>query len=107
MKLTHQHPVDAAVKRGLRNETLNSRERIRSEVTRAKDATLKEFSEQAGENLRLLQLVLNEAEALAWQTEYPHLIFPVLAAEKARATVRWHQRQRAVLGPAPQLSLAE
>lgn len=45
---------------------------------------------------RLLHSALNEAEALAWQTPYPHLFFPVLAEEKVRAARRWVARQELV-----------
>ena len=44
----------------------------------------------------LLHLALNEAEALAWLTPFPHLMFPVLAEEKAAALKHWTARQRAV-----------
>lgn len=52
----------------------------------------------------LLRLALNEAEAVAWQTMYPHLVFPALAAEKVQAVVAWDklqawQRLRARSGP--------
>jgi len=45
---------------------------------------------------KLLHLALNEAEALAWQTEYPHLVFPTLALEKAQAVANWLTRQRSM-----------
>jgi len=54
---------------------------------------------------KLLNLALAEAEALAWQTAYPHLLFPSLAAEKVDATVRWHARQSSI--KAGELALAE
>ena len=44
----------------------------------------------------LLHLALNEAEALAWQTPFPDLLFPVLAEEKATALKHWAARQRVV-----------
>jgi hypothetical protein len=44
----------------------------------------------------LLQLALNEAEALARQTAYPHLLFPALAMEKAQAVAAWQTRQRSL-----------
>ena len=44
----------------------------------------------------LLHLALNEAEALAWLTPFPHLLFPVLAEEKATALKHWAARQRTV-----------
>ncbi len=44
----------------------------------------------------LVQLALNEAEALAWETSYPHLFFPTLAMEKVQAIARWDARQQSV-----------
>lgn len=38
---------------------------------------------------RLLRLALNEAEAVAWQTGYPELVFPDLATEKVQAVAAW------------------
>jgi hypothetical protein len=46
----------------------------------------------------MLRLVLNEAEALAWQTRFPHLFFPALAVEKVQEAAAWDSRQRAVAG---------
>src|SRR2546425_12841222 len=43
---------------------------------------------------RLLRQALNEAEAIAWQTGFPHLVFPSLALEKASAVATWESRQR-------------
>ena len=40
----------------------------------------------------LLQVALNEAEALAWETEYPQLVFPTLAEEKIAAISAWYGR---------------
>ncbi len=45
-----------------------------------------------------LTLALNEAEALAFQTDYPHLVFPVLALEKVQAAISWQHRQDAIHG---------
>lgn len=44
----------------------------------------------------LLHLALNEAEALAWQTPFPDLLFPVLAEEKATALKHWAAHQQKV-----------
>jgi hypothetical protein len=43
---------------------------------------------------QLLRLALNEAEALAFQTLYPQLVFPTLATEKIQGAARWSRRQR-------------
>lgn len=39
---------------------------------------------------RLFRVALNEAEALAWETEYPQLLFPALAEEKIKAISSWY-----------------
>jgi hypothetical protein len=56
-----------------------------------------EYEEALGDNYQLLRLALNEADALAWQTGFPHLVFPVLAAEKAQDAARWRLRQQNLL----------
>jgi hypothetical protein len=51
------------------------------------------------EQPHLLHLALNEAEALAWQTGFPALVFPELALEKANRVAEWHERQRSMRQP--------
>ena len=55
---------------------------------------------------RLLRLALNEAEALAWQSGFPELIFPTLAEEKAGKVAIWHERQMSVQQARPHHTLA-
>ena len=43
---------------------------------------------------KLFRLALGEAEALAWQTDYPHLVFPALATEKVQEVAAWNTRQQ-------------
>lgn len=76
-------------------------------ISAAKAQILRDYSGDAGEHVRVLRLALNEAEALAWHTEFPHLFFHELAAEKAEATIRWHRQQRAVRRKALELAFAE
>ncbi len=45
---------------------------------------------------QVLSASLNEAEAVAWQTPYPHLLFPALAEEKAIEARQWAAQQRAI-----------
>src|ERR1700677_3202533 len=54
-------------------------------INAVKASLLREFSNQVETHNRLLRLALNEAEALADQTAFPGLFFPVLAEEKVRA----------------------
>jgi hypothetical protein len=50
----------------------------------------------APEKRRLLELAVNEAEALACETGVPELVLLTLAEEKVRATKRWLARQQDV-----------
>ena len=43
-----------------------------------------------------LQQSINEAEALAWQTGFPNLLFPLLAEEKVRKLGRWYSHQQMI-----------
>ena len=63
-----------------------------------------EFSSLTNLQPRLLKLALNEAEALAWETGFPHLFFPLLAMEKACALAAWHLRQQFIRRTEPILS---
>ncbi len=61
-----------------------------------KDSVLREFESPRKEQEQMVRFALNEAEALAWQTPYPYLLFPVLAREKAESARQWVERQRRV-----------
>jgi len=45
---------------------------------------------------RLLRVALNEAEALAWETGYPQLVFPTLATEKIEAISAWYDHGKSL-----------
>ena len=76
----------------LRRNTLEAIAKVRALVGR-------EFSTLRQREPRLLRQALNEAEAIAWQTGFPQLVFPSLALEKARAVATWERRQRTMLQP--------
>lgn len=71
-------------------------QKILAQLTKAKAAIFAESYDALGSHEHLLRLALNEAEAAAWQTLYPHLVFPVLATEKVQAVVAWSNHQRVV-----------
>jgi len=70
--------------------------KVLAQIDATKNAILAEFRNIAGGQERMLRQALNEAEALAWQTEYPHLVFPTLATEKAEAVVAWQAREQSI-----------
>jgi hypothetical protein len=66
------------------------------QVARVREGLFAEWRGMLATRERVLRLALNEAEALAWQTELPHLVFPALAEEKVRAVARWNRRQQSL-----------
>jgi hypothetical protein len=59
-------------------------------LERAKQNLASRFAGRSDLPKRLFQVALNEAEALAWETEYPQLVFPTLAEEKIAAISSWY-----------------
>ena len=80
--------------------------KIRAQIAGVKEAIFAEYSRAFSAPERLVRLALNEAEAAAWQTNYPHLFFPNLATEKVRAVAAWNARQQSVRGNSPVIVLA-
>jgi len=80
--------------------------KIRAQITSVKEAIFAESSRAFSAPERLVRLALNEAEAAAFQTEYPHLVFPALATEKVRAVAAWNVRQQVVRQGSAAIALA-
>ena len=85
-------------------------QRVLARLAAVKAKVEREFGPTTAGYGQLLKAAVNEAEALAWQTPYPHLLFPVLAEEKAAEARKWAAQQRAIWergSPGqPQLQLA-
>ncbi len=75
---------------------LNSCRKLLQKLAEVKKSVIHEFEARLQEHREMLNAALTEAEALAWQTPYPHLFFPVLAEEKAAAVSRWAEHQHVV-----------
>jgi len=75
---------------------LASCQKLIVQIENAKKAILAEFRESRVTHEQLLRLAVNEAEALAWETGFPHLVFPTLATEKAQAVAAWDARQQSI-----------
>jgi hypothetical protein len=86
------------------NRCLQSCQKLLAGIERAKKGIAAEFREIVEANQKSFQLALNEAEALAWQTEFPQLFFPTLAMEKVQAVARRRTRQQSA--HQPQLAFA-
>jgi hypothetical protein len=73
---------------------LNGCKRVLAQIRDVREAILAEARETAQAQDQMLRLAINEAEALAWQTLYPGLVFPTLAMEKVRGVAVWSNHQR-------------
>ena len=103
---TNDVRVEAGGGRAFSMLCLRSCRKILAEIRKAKDAIFAEARGKLKARERMLRLALNEAEALAWQTKYPHLVFPALAAEKVHAVADWNRHQRSMLQTEPLFALA-
>jgi len=99
---TNQGTKNKAIKAAT-NICVTSYQELAARIERAKEQLVAELRETRQVSERLFKLALNEAEALAWQTQYPHLVFPALAVEKVRAVAAWEKRQRRLGGHSPVL----
>ena len=105
-KQTNEARGDASGGSAFSTLCLRSCRKVLAQIRKAKDAIFVEARGTLDAHERMLQLALNEAEALAWQTEYPHLVFPALAAEKVHAVADWNRHQRSVWQTDPFFALA-
>ena len=79
--------------------------KIRAQIAGVKEAIFAESSRALPAPEQLVRLALNEAEAVAWQTKYPHLLFPALATEKVEAVAAWNARQESMWQSSPVITL--
>lgn len=80
---------------------------LRERIAAVRAAVEQEFAWLQERQPRVLQLALNEAEAIAWESAFPHLVFPLLAVEKVHAVAAWHTRQESIRRAQPVSAFAE
>lgn len=83
---------------------LASCRKLLDRIAQVKQAVLDEFHDTVDAHNKMLRLAVNEAEALAWETDYPELVFPTLAQEKAAEVTSWQARQRELRNFSPNYS---
>jgi len=96
MNADQQMKPDRDASATLADICLTSCRKLLAQIEKTKDAILAQFREKFEAHEHLLRLALNEAEAIAWETEFPHLVFPMLATEKTQAVATWLARQRSM-----------
>lgn len=75
---------------------LQSCKKLVAQLERVKSTLATEFREMFVAHEQLLDRAIREADALAWQTGYPHLLFPALALEKAQSVANWDKHQQSL-----------
>jgi hypothetical protein len=78
------------------NRCVQSCKKLLAEIEQAKRRIFSEFRPTRESHENLFKQAVNEAEALAWQTPYPHLFFSSLAVEKVQAVAAWQTRQQSL-----------
>lgn len=108
MKLNERsnHPTTIRPGSNFGNACMASCQKVLTQINRAKAAIFAEARHALRAPEGLLRLAVNEAEAVAWQTAYPHLIFPALAAEKIQAVAAWNRTQQSMHRRRPASALA-
>jgi hypothetical protein len=96
MKILNQNQRANQSVANFKDACVGSCQKILARIEQAKAAIFAESRKAFQAKERLLRLALNEAEAVAWQSLYPHLLFPTLATEKVQALADWDAHQRAV-----------
>jgi hypothetical protein len=85
-----------STEKGLTSFCLNYCRKLITEIQEARVRLLRQFQLAFRGQEQMLRLALNEAEALAFLTDYPHLVFPTLALEKVQGAAAWQNRQQQV-----------
>lgn len=103
---TKQNANKTGLVMGFKQACLKSCDKVLARIKETKTAILTEAQGRAQASDLMLRLAVAEAEAIAWQTSVPHLIFPTLAMERVQAVSNWSERQERVRRQNPVLALA-
>lgn len=93
---TNRYGTDTGSKTSFRKTCAACCRKVLAQIARVKESLFDETRSLLETQEHLVRLALNEAEAAAWETRFPHLVFPTLAMEKVEALVAWDRRQQTV-----------
>src|SRR6266516_4599797 len=96
MNITNPTQQQSVSTPALTDVCLASCKKLGAQIQKTKNAILKEFVDAFKTQEHLLRLALNEAEALAWQTEFLFFFNDTPTTEKAQAALAWSVRQRSL-----------
>lgn len=96
MNTTNINAKEKLTEQTIANLCAQSYKKLLAGIEQAKDKIASEFQDTLELHGQLFQLAMNEAEALARQTDYPHPLFPSLAMEKIQTVAAWQTRQQSL-----------
>ena len=88
MKNTYQTTIAASKTTQFTKSCVAACKKLLARIEQAKANVIAEFSQTLTGREQMLHSAVNEAEAIAWQTEFPYLVFPALAQEKAMSVAQ-------------------
>jgi hypothetical protein len=89
MKLNNENRAGGSFK----NACIAACQKALKQLTAVKETIFAESYNTLHAEAHLLRVALNEAEAAAFQTPFPQLVFPTLAMEKTQEVINWHRQQ--------------
>ena len=95
-KIEYENEQDMNPQMNFGCRCVDSCRKLLAQIEKVKKQVVAEFRDQLDDHQHVLELALNEADALAWQTGFPQLLFPTLAVEKAHAVTGWHLQQQSL-----------
>jgi hypothetical protein len=81
------------IQKGTLSQAFNLCKAALTRINNARETILAEAKSTLEAPEQLLRLAVREAEALAYQTRYPQLVFADLATEKMERAAAWSERQ--------------
>jgi hypothetical protein len=96
MKMNKDEGRELKAQPNFSDRCMTTCKKLLAQIDDVKAQVVAEFRDRLEGHQRVLELAVNEAEALAWETGFPQLLFPTLATEKASAVTGWHLRQQSL-----------
>jgi len=104
--VNHETPLQSETPSSLKTACIAFCQKTIRQIQKVKNALLADYARMMHGQEQAVRLALNEAEALAWETDFPHLVFPDLAVEKVEALANWRGRQQAIQSTRPEWGFA-
>ena len=79
--------LDAYRHRSFEEEAKRFRRQLHTAVSESRERLIARYAEMAPQRIALIRRAVDEAETQAWETAFPHLLFPDFAEERLASVV--------------------